>query len=128
MVIDAIVDTGVLIDYLRKDEAARQWFKRVSDLNLGITPVVWMETVQGATDKQKRDQIISFLHQFRLEHPTKDDNLWAMRQVARFSLGYGIRFPDAMIASVTVRLGVPLYTLNIKHYAPLPGVDARRPY
>jgi len=35
---------------------------------------------------------------------------------------------DAMIASVAVRLAVPLYTLNIKHYAPLPDVDEQKPY
>jgi predicted nucleic acid-binding protein len=41
---------------------------------------------------------------------------------------HGVQFADVMIASVAVRLNVPLYTLNIKHYSPLPDVDERKPY
>jgi predicted nucleic acid-binding protein len=33
-----------------------------------------------------------------------------------------------MIASVAARLEVPLYTLNVKHYQPLPGIRVVRPY
>lgn len=43
-----------------------------------------METIQGATDKVKRAQAIRLLRQFHIEHPTEDDNRWAMRQLARF--------------------------------------------
>jgi predicted nucleic acid-binding protein len=35
---------------------------------------------------------------------------------------------DAMIASVAARLAVPLYTTNLKHFQPLPSLDAKRPY
>lgn len=87
-----------------------------------------METVQGARNKTQRAQAIRFLRRFRIEHPTEDDNRWAMRQLARFHLSHGIQLEDAQIASVAARLGVPLYTMNLKHFAPLPGVDAEKPY
>jgi predicted nucleic acid-binding protein len=63
-----------------------------------------------------------------MEHPTPDDNHWAMLQFSRYYLSHNIEMQDIMIASVAARLAVPLYTLNIKHYAPLPGVDEQRPY
>jgi predicted nucleic acid-binding protein len=85
-------------------------------------------TLQGATDATKRAQAIRFLRQFLVEHPTPDDNRWAMLQLGRFYLSHGIHLQDVMIASVAVRLGVPLYTQNLKHYAPLPGIRAIRPY
>jgi predicted nucleic acid-binding protein len=59
---------------------------------------------------------------------TEDDNRWAMRQTASFHLSHGIQLQDAMIASVAARLAVPLYTTNLKHFLPLPSVDARKPY
>ncbi|HKH50141.1 MAG TPA: hypothetical protein VKM72_36275 [Thermoanaerobaculia bacterium] len=31
-------------------------------------------------------------------------------------------------ASVAARLAIPLYTTNLKHFQPLPTVDARKPY
>jgi len=51
-----------------------------------------------------------------------------MRQLARFHLSHGIALHDAMIASVSARLAVPLYTMNLKHFEPLPGVEAEKPY
>jgi predicted nucleic acid-binding protein len=33
-----------------------------------------------------------------------------------------------MIASVAIRLGIPIYTLNIKHYNALPNLIVRRLY
>lgn len=128
MVSDAILDTSVLIDLLRAFPPATEWFAGLGRQRMGITPVVWMETVQGATDRAKRAQAIRFLSRFRVEHPTEDDNRWAMRQTARFHLSHSIHLQDAMIASVAARLAVPLYTTNLRHFEPLPSVDASKPY
>lgn len=128
MVTNGILDTSILIDLLRAFPPATNWFAGLGRQRLAITPVVWMETVQGATDREKRAQAIRFLRQFHIEHPTEDDNRWAMRQTATFHLSHGIQLQDAMIASVAVRLAVPLYTTNLKHFQPLPGIDPRKPY
>jgi len=127
-VIDAILDTSVVIDLLRGLEPAGRWFSSLGKMRPAITPIVWMESVQGATDATKRAQAIRFLRQFLVEHPTPDDNRWTMRQLGRFYLSHGIHLQDVMIASVAVRLDVPLYTLNLKHYEPLPSLRAIRPY
>lgn len=126
--IDAILDTSVLIDLLRGFRPATEWFASLGRQRVAITPVVWMETVQGATNREKRAQTIRFLRQFRIEHSTEDDNRWAMRQTARFYLSHSVQLQDALIASVAVRLAVPLYTTNLKHFEPLPSVKAIRPY
>jgi predicted nucleic acid-binding protein len=128
MVTDAILDTSVLIDLLRAFPPAVDWFSGLGRRRLAITPVVWMETIQGATDRVKRARTIRFLRQFRIEHPTEDDNRWAMRQTATFHLSHGIQLQDAMIASVAARLAVPLYTTNLKHFQPLPSVDVKKPF
>jgi predicted nucleic acid-binding protein len=128
MVTDAILDTSILIDLLRAFPPATSWFAGLGRQRLAIPPVVWMETVQGASDRVKRAQALRFLRQFRVEHPNEDDNRWAMRQMASFHLSHGIHLQDAMIASVAVRLAVPLYTANLKHFQPLPAIDAKKPY
>ena len=128
MKIDAVVDTSIFVDYLRQYPQAQQWFLAHTHQRLAITPVVWMEIVQGARNTIERAQFIRFLRQYDIEHPTADDNRWAMRHLAQFHLSHGIEMADVMIASVTVRLHVPLYTLNQKHYQALPGLDVRRPY
>lgn len=128
MVIEALLDTSVIVDLLRSFEPATVWFSKLGRQRLAITPVIWMEIIQGATNKSKRAQAIRFLRQFHIEHPGADDNRWAMRQLARFYLSHQIHLQDVMIASVAARLAIPIYTTNLKHFTPLPGVDARHPY
>lgn len=128
MVTDAILDTSILVDLLRGFPPAKDWFAGLGRRRVAVTPVVWMETVQGATDREKRAQAIRFLRQFHVEHPTEDDNRWAMRQTARFHLSHGIQLQDTMIASVAARLAVRLYTTNLRHFQVLPSVEALRPY
>jgi predicted nucleic acid-binding protein len=125
---DAILDTSVLIDLLRGFQPAKEWFEGLGRRRVAITPVVWMEKVQGALDGARRAQAIRLLRQFHVEHPTEDDNRWAMRQTARFHLSHGVQLQDAMIASVAVRLAVPLFTTNLKHFLPLPALDTQKPY
>ncbi len=126
--VDGIVDSSILIDLLRKNSDAVMWKTTVSNLRLYITPIIWMEIVQAASDKQKRQQILKFLKQFPIVHSMPSDNLWAMRQIARFSLGHGLHLSDALIASVAVRLNVPVYTLNVKHFTLLPSIQISTPY
>jgi predicted nucleic acid-binding protein len=127
-VISGLLDTNIIIDLLNQQNTAINWSASVHLQEFAITPVVWMETVEGARDRIERAQIIRFLRQFRIEHPTPGDNDWAMLQFGRFYLSHGVEMADVMIASVAVRLSVTLFTLNIRHYAPLPDVDERKPY
>lgn len=126
--IDGILDSDVVIDLLREFPAAFAWYKAIGRRQLAITPVVWMEGVKGARNGSERAQIMRFLRQFKIEYPVRDDHVWAMLQVGQFSLSHGLDITDAMIASVAVRLKVPLYTRNVKHYAMLPDVDEILPY
>jgi len=126
--IDGILDTNILIDLLRNVTRTVNWYASLRTQNLVLVPIVWMEVVHGARNKTEQEQIMQFLHRFQIEHPTSVDNLWAMRELANFHLSHGLQFQDAMIASVAARLQVPLYTFNVKHFAPLPNLNVQRPY
>lgn len=126
--IDAFIDTGILVDYLRGHEPAQIWLAALSRRQRVIAAPVWLEVVGGARDKQERGQILRFLRQFRVELLTGDDQQWAMRQFAQYHLSHGVEWSDTLIAAPAVRLEVPLYTINIKHFAPLIGVQVIQPY
>lgn len=117
-----------MIDLLRGHPLAVDWAQSRGAQRSAITPIVWMEIAQGAQNNRELLELTRFLRQFHIEHPTIADNNWAMRQFGRFNLSHKIDMADVMIASVAVRLAVPLYTLNIRHYEPLPDVDEQRPY
>ena len=76
------IDTSIIIDYLCRYAPAQAWLESETLQRFAITPLVWMETVQGAANNIEVKRAIRLLNQFSLEHPTPDDDLCAMRQIA----------------------------------------------
>lgn len=126
--ISGILDTDILIDLFHNHPPSVRWLMTVNLPNLAITPISWLEVVRGARTKQERQGIMRFLLRFRIEHPIPEDNNWTMREFAQYFLSHGIGYEDVMIASVAVRLNVPLYTRNLKHFRVLPDLRVESPY
>ncbi|MCA0455775.1 MAG: PIN domain-containing protein [Chloroflexi bacterium] len=125
---DALIDTNVIIDLLNNIPQAVNWHQQQANLILAITPVIWFETLEGANNNFERSQALKLLRRFQMEHPTISNNNWAMAQYSQFYLSHGVDWEDCMIASVTVRLAIPLYTRNSRHFTVLPALDLRQPY
>lgn len=125
---DGLLDSNIVIDLLRRTPDANNWKNSNPHLDLGISSIVWMEVVQGATDTIKRAQAIRFMRAFKLVHYESVDSFWGMFQFAQYHLSHGVEITDVMIAAISIRLNVPLYTRNLKHYNPLPGVQVIKPY
>lgn len=70
--IDAILDTSVLIDLLRGFRPATDWFASLGRQRAAITPVVWMETVQGATNRGTSPSDRGFLNSKKEPRGYKD--------------------------------------------------------
>jgi len=54
--------------------------------------------------------------------------VWATEQLIVFNLSHNIDVFDCLIAAVSHRLQIPLYTRNLRHFEPLLGPLARPPY
>lgn len=124
--IDAIVDTTVLIHLLRRYPSALAWFN--NDQVYGLVTITWMEVMQGATSKANQVATKAILSQFEMLYLTVADQQWAMEQLERFQFSHHIGMHDCQIAAVAYRLQVPLYTHNLKDMRPLLGELAIQPY
>lgn len=58
----------------------------------------------------------------------QSDTEWAMRQFQPYRLSHRGGILDCLIAALCPRLKLPLYTRNLKHFAPLLGTLAQQPY
>jgi len=125
--IDAIVDTNILVDLLKQQPSALQWYAD-TQLYLAITPIVWFEVYEGVENKAVAFRTLRFLRQFQIEHSTVADNLWAMNQYEAYYLSHSLDWSDCLIASVAMRLNVPIFTGNLRHFRLMSGVDALKPY
>ena len=121
-----LLDTNILIDFLRNHTPAQAWLKTQSQL--GICGIVEMELIAGASNTIKQREVLNLLRDFITIEMNNADIIWATRQLTRFHLSHNVGILDCLIAAPVARLQVPFYTLNIKHFTPLLGNLVVRPY
>lgn len=124
---NGLIDSTVLIDILRGYPPAAAWLQ--SQTALGITPIVWMELIIGAPNKPKQYDALRLLRQFEMIDLVQADMTWAMQQLFTYRLSHNVGILDCLVASVSYRLTLPLYTHNLKHMLPLLGTTLTiKPY
>lgn len=122
-----LVDTSIIVDLIRGFSDAYRWLGNIED-DLGVTYYVWLEIIQGAANKQKQASALKILADFHLVETTPGDVEWAVLTFARVKLAHNVDALDSLIAATSHRLHIPLYTRNLKHFAPLIGELAQSPY
>jgi len=124
--VDGLLDTAIIVDLLRVHPPAEMWLAGQS--RLGVSPAVWLETIAGTENSTAQRRAVELLHRFEKVEVLPGDFDWAIRRALQFRLSHNVDMMDCLIASTAQRLGVPLFTPNLKHFQPLIGVLAQRPY
>lgn len=124
----AVVDTNVIVDLLRFYSPAVTWYQAQNQPDLGITPIIWMEVIEGGENKVERLRAARLLQRFTMVYFTQADMDWAMQQQMAYELSHGVGMMDCLIASTSERLQVQLYTHNLKHFSVILGQLAQKPY
>lgn len=124
--IDALLDTTVILHLFRQYAPALAWFN--NQQRYGITSITWLEVMRGTSSKAHQAQSKSSLSHFEVLYLTSLDQQWAMAQLERFQFSHHIGMNDCLIAAVAHRLSLTLYTHNLKDMTPLIGSLATKPY
>ena len=126
--VTALVETNVVVDLLRRYSPAVTWLGDQRQEKLGVTPIIWMQVVTGGMNKAERLRAAEVMAEFEMIYLTEADLKWAMEAQMTYELSRGVGMMDCLIASVSHRLEIPLYTHNLKHFAPLLSGLAQKPY
>jgi predicted nucleic acid-binding protein len=124
--IDAVLDTTVVLHLFRKYQPAINWFN--NQQRYGVPSVTWLEVMEGASNKANQAQCKNLLSQFDTLYLTSADQQWAIEQLERFQFSHHIGMNDCLIAAVAYRLQLPLYTHNLSDMVPMLGDLAVKPY
>ncbi len=118
-----LVDTDVLIWYMRGDIHARQAIDRTSSMAISI--VTHMELVQGMRDKRELRALKRALELWRTAvlPITEEVSYRAMAFVEQHFHSHAVRVADALVGATACVHGIPILTGNTKHYDILEGVD-----
>jgi len=121
-----IIDTDVLIWYMRGNEKAYRTIEKTS--NFFISVVTYMELVQGMRDKKELNTLRRALHTWNtnLIYISEEISSKAMFYVEQHFLSHSLQITDALIGATAVSYGVPILTGSDKHYKVIKDLQIKR--
>lgn len=124
-----LIDTNVVIDALRNRQPAVAFLTQAAAAGpLDISAATAMELVAGVRNGAELQGLRRTLTGY-VVHPVTPACSWrALALLEAHVLQVKLDLADALIAATALELGLPLYTLNAKHFTMIPGLTVLRPY
>jgi predicted nucleic acid-binding protein len=123
-----LIDTPVIIDFLRGRSAAMDWLGRATDSGsiLLYSAITAAEVAAGLRPGEER-LVRAFLASLK-SVPISEDVAWTGGDyLRRYTRSHGLEVPDAIIAASAKKEGAVLATLNVNHF-PMKNLAVIRPY
>ena len=122
------IDSNILIEVLNQRREALGWISTVEKTRILVPGIVALELIYGARDNQDLIRTDAFLKSFEIIWPVEAEWQKCYALLCDHRLASGIDIHDALIAAICLERSLRLYTLNIKHFRPIKGLDVQRPY
>lgn len=116
LIYDKLVDTDVLIWYLRGDTNAYELICNIKEFC--ISSITYMELVQGMRNKEELKILQKTLKQWNVKtiYVNEEISAKALFYVEEYFLSHSMELADSMIAATCTKYGMDLITGNDKHY------------
>lgn len=122
MIYDYLVDTDVMIWYLRGNEKAREL---LHSINFCISAITYMELLQGMRNKRelKRFQKMITAWNIKVVYLDEEISAKALFYMEEYLLSHSMELADSLIGATCTKHGLTLITANDKHYKILNDLD-----
>ena len=121
-----LLDADILVDLLRSHPGALAWWGALAPVP-PASGVAALEVLFGARDAAELRRTSALLSGIPIARPEPADAVQA-EAFAPLHLSHGIGSLDAVTAALALRLGLPLATFNVRHFAAVPGLTTVQPY
>jgi hypothetical protein len=119
-----LFDTDVFIWAQRGNRRAMEVMAVATGRFLSVQTV--LEFLQCAQNRRQQDEIKDFLLEFGFKTLPFSEAIGtrAVRLIEDYSLSFGLRAGDAIIAATALESGLPLMSGNEKHFRAVRGLDS----
>jgi predicted nucleic acid-binding protein len=114
-----LVDTNILIDYLRGRLDAIAWLEALEE-RTAISAISVLELYAGARGQRDERDIIALREQLTCLPASEEITERAGAILRHYRMSHGIDIPDAIIAATAEHHGLKLATLNVRHFPMFP--------
>jgi tRNA(fMet)-specific endonuclease VapC len=115
-----ILDTNILVDYLRQKPQALAFIENYGKAYLAIPPIVSMEVYQGVLDKTDLLKTRKKLNGFATLPLNQEVVQLAMQLQQQYILSHRVGIPDTLIAATALVYDLELKTYNLKDFRFIP--------
>lgn len=125
-----LIDSDVLVDFLRFHEPAVEWFKAIAEdeIEIGLPGFVAMELVQGCQNRREQRRVQKQIAEMTLVWPTQEDCTRAYDSFSSYWLSHNLGLIDALVAETVVGINSTIATFNTKHYSVIKNLKIMQPY
>lgn len=117
-----LVDTDVLIDFLRGNTKAAAFINEISS-RIILSPIVVAELYAGVKGKAELTILENFVSLFRVVPLTVEIAKIGGLYKRDFGKSHGVGLADAILAATADAEKAELKTLNVKHYPMISGLE-----
>ncbi|MBI4235311.1 type II toxin-antitoxin system VapC family toxin [Candidatus Peregrinibacteria bacterium] len=123
-----VIDTDILIDYLRLHDKAINFLDNLKRKERHIAFLTVFELINGYNNKNQEKKINNFLENFVTLDLNTNIAKTALQiyKTKKWSTGLGIA--DSLIAATAIKHKYALVTRNIKHYQNIADLKVKKPY
>ena len=118
-----LIDTDVMIDYLRGNEKAVSFLRKHAD-HIALSSITAAELYAGVRNRAEEETLDALLALFRIIPVTAQIAKIGGLLKQTFSRSHGVGLADAIIAATAQLEDAELATLNTKYYPMLAGLKA----
>ena len=116
-----LIDTDVLIDFLRGNKNAIEFIDKLSP-HIILSPIVIAELYAGVKGENEFSVLDNFISLFRIVSITSEIAKAGGFYKRDFGKSHGVGLADAILAATADKEKADLKTLNIKHYPMIKGL------
>lgn len=126
-----LLDTAILIDYLREFVPAIDFFEKEYNMNKQttfISVVTAIELINGARDKIDQNILESFINEFTILEIDGTISRLSLVLTKNYRLAHTISLPDSLIAATAIAQNALFLTRNVKDFDYIKGLKVQSPY
>ena len=118
-----LIDTNILIEIYRNNLSIIDTVKEIGQNNISVSDITCAELLYGARNKKELQIITKDLSKLQTisinDHISKN----AVELVKKYALSHKLSLPDALIAATALYHNITLYTLNVKDFVYIKGIQ-----
>lgn len=118
-----LCDTNILIEFYKNNSIIVNELRLIGVERLSISVVTQAELYYGALNKVELLKIqkhLNLLHNFSIDNQV---SIQFIQLMERYALSHKLTIPDALIAATALVNNVDLYTLNVKDFRFIEGIN-----